>query len=346
MNLSDQELTRLFDGAFPGDAPGEDLWEATRSSIRRRVRTRRVAAVAGALAVLVLAVAVPQLLVNRPATSGVEFAPAEQPEPEPAPEPDPEPDPQPGPTDSDQPVRPSPSPSAETTPSPQPAAEAPAAPRPEPSSSPTPAAGPARVEVRDYRLVLLDENGAVVRTLYGDYDPATDGLEYGMGDVALRPGSTTRDLVVAFGEGDEQVHHLRLLVVRGGGEAQVSTLYSLNFEDTDRQYTAFPASAWSSDGGYLAWLKPDPANQPVLTGLRWSDGAPAGEATPPGGVPVDGDGVAQADGARSLRVLGWRTDPEQLVVSGYRTDGSDLSYVLPVTRAGGQLQAGALRRAG
>lgn len=345
--IGERELTRLFASAFPEAAPGPELWEVTQRSMRRRVRSRRVAALTLAAVVAVGLAVVPAVLTALRGPWQIEFF-------EPAPQPEtPE---LPAPVYTEKPLYPAPSPSPSSGPStsPSPSAEEPASATPsrEPEVTPNPGAeeiapaGPARVEIRNYRLVLLDADGRVVRELYGDYDPAVHGPEYGMRDVALRPGSTTRDLAVTVVDGSNDASFLRLVVVRDGGEPQVSTVATIDYEVSGYSAAAELAAAWSPDGAFLAWLEPDAADRAVLRGLRWSGGAPAGDATPPGGAPVDPAGVAQADGAAGLRVTGWRADPDQLAVEGYKpANGERLSYALPLTRADGQLRPGQLGRA-
>lgn len=339
MNGSERELTQLFARAFPERGPGPELWEVTQRSIRRRLRTRRVTVAALAAMVLLALAVVPSVLHTMRGSTEIEFY--NPPEPE-------TPEIVPAPAHSEKPLFPAPAPSAdEPTPSPTPTS----APAPEGSPGPEPQeaapAGPARVEIRDHRLVLLDADGVVVRELYGDYDPALHGPEYGMWAAALRPGSTTRDLAVTVVDGSNEGTNLRLIVVRDGGEPEVSTVASIDFEVSGHAAAAGLGAAWSPDGAFLAWLEPDAAGRAVLRGLWWSGSAPAGEATPPGGTPVDPDGVAPADGVTELRVVSWGSDPDHLVVRGLvQPDGQERTYTLPVRRAGGQLQPGQLARAG
>lgn len=340
MNASERELTQLFAGAFPERAPGPELWEATQRSMRRRVRTRRVTAVALAAAVLLALAVVPSVLQSVRGSADIDFY--DPPEPE-------TPEVVPAPEHSEKPLFPAPSPSAEEsepapTPTSTPDSETPPGPEPEEVAP----AGPARVEIRDYRLVLLDADGVVLRELYGDYDPDLHGPEYGMWSAGVRPGSTTRDLAATVVDGSNEGANLRVIVVRDGGEPEVSTVASIDYEAAGHFAAAELGGAWSPDGAFLAWLEPDAAGRAVLRGLRWSGSAPAGDATPPGGTPVDPAGVAQADGVAGLRLVSWGSDPDHFVVRGYRpeADGQERMYTLPVSRAGGQLQPGQLARSG
>lgn len=214
---------------------------------------------------------------------------------------------------------------------------------PPPVAEPAPAAQPAAIEVRDERLYLLDAEGQVLRTLRDEHDGSQ---EYTLRNAALRPGSTTRDLAVAFVEG-YMAGTLQVLVVRDGGEPEVAALTTVDYEQHDQQPVALPAGVWSPDGAVLAWLEPDAANRPVLHGRRWSGTGAAGDATPPGGLAVDPDGLLQADGTRGLELLGWHDGPAELLSArGYHPleGGAERRYRITVTRADGRLQAAALAR--
>lgn len=213
----------------------------------------------------------------------------------------------------------------------------------EPAPAPAPEPAPAAIEVRDERLYLVDAEGHVLRILRDAHDGSQ---EYTLRNATLRPGSTTRDLAVAFVEG-YMTGTLQVLVVRDGGEPEVAVLTTVDYEQHDQQPVALPAAVWSPDGAVLAWLEPDAANRPVLHGRRWSASGAAGDATPPGGLAVDPDGLLQADGSRGLELLGWHDGPAELLTArGYHPleGGAGRRYRITVTRSDGQLQGAALAR--
>lgn len=328
MNHTDEELARLFDEAFADEAPGAGVWDATRAAVRRRARRRQALAGAAAAVVAAAMIALPAVLLPRERTA-VEFS--DQPSPTVVPTP----------TFTDKPADVIPratAPTAAPTSTPTPTSP------PPPVTEPAPA--PARVEIRDHRVVLLDANGNVARVLYGDYDPAVHGPEYGIGDLAVRPGSTDRDLAVAFVDG-YLARTLSVVVVSGGGEPQVHR--GLGVADHDAfgndQPMAEPAPAWSPDGAVLAWLQPDPANRAVLHAVAWAADGPAGPATPAGGIPIDRDGLMLADETRGLALTGWGAGG-LLAARAYRPleDGAERRYTIPVTRNGDRIDAQPLVR--
>lgn len=214
---------------------------------------------------------------------------------------------------------------------------------PGPPDAPVPGAEPARIEVRDQRLYLVDADGQVLRTLRDAHDGSQ---EYTLRNVALRPGSTTEDLAVAFVEG-YMTGKLSVLVVRDGGAPEVVALTLVDYYEHDQQGMALPAGIWSPDGGMLAWLEPDPANRAVLRAVRWTASGPAGDATPAGGIPVDPEGLMTADDTRGLALAGWETGPvEHLRAGAYHPhqEGVRRLYTIAVQRQDGQLRAQPLAR--
>lgn len=73
MNPTDDQLTRLFERSFPEQSPGDELWETTRASMRRKVRARRAMVLASLLLVVAAAAAVPQVLLAQRSSNDVEF---------------------------------------------------------------------------------------------------------------------------------------------------------------------------------------------------------------------------------------------------------------------------------
>lgn len=214
---------------------------------------------------------------------------------------------------------------------------------PAPPDAPARGAAPARIEVRDQRLHLIDADGRVLRTLRDAHDGSQ---EYTLRNVALRPGSTTDDLAVAFVEG-YMTGTLRVLVVRDGGAPEIVPLTMVDYEDHDLQGMALPAGIWAPDGDMLAWLEPDSANRAVLRAVRWTASGPAGDATPAGGIPVDPEGLMTADETRGLELAGWESGPiEHLRAGAYHPhqEGVRRLYTIGVQRHEGQLRAEPLAR--
>ncbi|MEX2620743.1 MAG: hypothetical protein WD250_11050 [Egibacteraceae bacterium] len=248
-----------------------------------------------------------------------------------------EPDPQP-----DAEADPPPVPANDGQPDPGPVAVARPA-EPAPPAGPAPGDAPARIEVRDQRLYLVDADGGVLRTLRDAHDGSQ---EYTLRNVALRPGSTTDDLAVAFVEG-YMTGNLSVLVVRDGGAPEVVPLTVVDYDAHDLQGMALPAGIWSPDGGMLAWLEPDPANRAVLRAVRWTASGPAGDATPAGGIPVDPEGLMTADETRGLELAGWESGPaEHLRAGAYHPhqEGVRRLYTIGVKRQDKQLRAQPLAR--
>lgn len=211
------------------------------------------------------------------------------------------------------------------------------------SDEPAGVAEPARIEVRDQRLYLVDADGQVLRTLHDEHDGS---LEYTLRHVTLRPGSTTQDLAVAFVEG-YRTDGLSVLVVRDGGQPELTLLTLVDHELYEPHGpVALPAGAWSPDGAMLAWLEPGGSDRAVLRAVRWSATGHAGDATPAGGIPIDPEGLMQADETRGLELLGWASAPEHLAARAYKTyeGGAERAYRIDVQRVDGHLQAQALVR--
>lgn len=332
MNPAGDELSRLYERAFPDDAPGDDLWQTTRASVRRRVRTRRALAAVSMVVLAAVVVGIPAVLLVPRDDPDVEFV--DQPPGTESPEPAYTEKPF---FDDESLVDPEPGASAEPEPEPEPA--------PEPTTeAPVPAA-PARVEIRDYKIVLLDAEGNVTRHLYGDYDPAVDGLDYGIGNLAVRPGSTMTDLAVAFVDG-YMARSLSVVVVVDGGEPQLFRGLGVADHDAfgDDQPMAEPAAVWSPpNGAWLAWLQPDTANQARLHALAWSESGPTGAMTPPEGILVDPGGLLAADGTRGLSLDGW-PEAGRLTARAYLPleGGAERRYVVDITLAGGRVEKATL----
>lgn len=68
MNPADDQLTRLFEDSFPEQSPGDELWETTRTSMRRKVRARQAMVLASVVLVVATAAALPQLLPGQQST--------------------------------------------------------------------------------------------------------------------------------------------------------------------------------------------------------------------------------------------------------------------------------------
>lgn len=73
MNHTDEQLTWLFDRAFAEEAPGDGLWDATRTAMRRKVRARRAVVAASVAVVAALAIALPQMLPTARTGPDVQF---------------------------------------------------------------------------------------------------------------------------------------------------------------------------------------------------------------------------------------------------------------------------------
>lgn len=73
MNLADDQLTRLFERSFPEQSPRDELWETTRTSMRRKVRARRAMVVASVVLIVGAAAALPQVLLAQRSANDLEF---------------------------------------------------------------------------------------------------------------------------------------------------------------------------------------------------------------------------------------------------------------------------------
>ncbi|HVM13428.1 MAG TPA: hypothetical protein VM287_03760 [Egibacteraceae bacterium] len=123
MNHTDEQLTRLFDRAFADETPGDGLWDATRTAMRRKVRARRAMVAASVAVVAAAVIAVPQMLLAPRTGPDVRFY-----EPPPPVE---EPDSGPEISYTEKPLHLEPTPSGD--------ADEPAAPAPEPAPGGSPA---------------------------------------------------------------------------------------------------------------------------------------------------------------------------------------------------------------
>lgn len=317
MHRTDEELDRS-----PRTATAQGRWAGVRTTVRAH---RVVTAVTGVALVVVVAVTVAVLLFAQPTTPDVAIVGPPSGENDSAPA-----------VDDDVP---------EPAPAPQPGAE-PAEPVPAgdpPSGEPAPGPEPARIEVREQRLYLVDADGQVLRTLRDAHDGSQ---EYTLRHVMLRPGSTTRDLAVTFVEG-YMTGALQVLTVADGGEPVITHLATVDYELHDQQPMALPAGVWSPDGDVLAWLEPDAANRAVLRAVRWSASGLSGQVTPAAGIPVDPEGLMAADETRGLELVTWEPAPsEHLTAHAYRPfdEGAERHYTIGLQRDGGQLQAQTLAR--
>lgn len=160
------------------------------------------------------------------------------------------------------------------------------APTEDPTEDPGPATGGAPthlVTASDREIVVTTLDGQAVDTLVNYDSPEFEGA---IQSVAVRPGSTLDDLVVAFTvvvEGDVEVR----VVERGGDWQQVDETHTGWFEIVP------PQAVWSPDGSRLAWIDTTDG-QVELKAAEWAEDG-FGDAAPMG----------SADGLAELQLQEW-----------------------------------------
>lgn len=186
-------------------------------------------------------------------------------------------------------------------------------------------------------ILLRSAAGAVLDTLY-DGNPIGEATVVAL---AVRPGSTRENMVVAFLAMAEGMYDLRYVILEGGGQPEWDYLpapYQIATAAMPARGTV-PAPVWSPDGRHLAWVEENESTGSfTLSTIGWSDGPGTGRtADDNADFALDPAGLGPGD--VELRLEGWRWTAGSGVVRqgvllfGARTDdGGERTLRLPIER--------------